>query len=60
MLALDLQYFRAGQGQPAVWQTVVEKSIKLLSNKAKDLEVLAWLVRGLLDVHRASWEGLDF
>lgn len=48
-IALDSQYFRSGQGQPAAWPTIVEKSLELLQ-KSKDLEVLVWLIRGLVKI----------
>jgi len=48
MIDLDSAYFRSGQGQPASWPSIIEKTRALLSRKSKDLEVLVWLVRGLV------------
>lgn len=55
-IELDSGYFRSGQGQAANWVAVIAQSIDILSEKSKDLEVLAWLVRGLVKIR--GLEGL--
>ncbi|MFC6486408.1 type VI secretion system protein TssA [Nitratireductor sp. GCM10026969] len=45
-----------GGGQPEEWDTVVEAAVEVLSGHAKDLEISAWLIEGL--VRRNGFDGL--